>query len=231
MQLINKFNRKFIFLICAIDIYSKYAWVIPLKDEKRMTITYAFQKILNESKCNPNKKWIDKGSEFYNKSMKSWLEKNDIEMHLTRNEGKTVVAERFIRILKNKIYKYMTSVSKNVYIDKLDDIVTKYNSTYHSTIKMKPVDVKSNRYIDSRKEIDDKNPEFKIVNIVRILKYKNIFAKGYTTNWSEEVFVIKKVKNTVSWTYVISDLNEEKIIGIFYKKKLQKIKKNLELKK
>ena len=95
--------------------------------------------------------WVDRGSKFYNGSINSWLEKTDIEMYSTRNEGKSVVAERFVRTLKNKIYKYMTSVSKNVYIDKLDDIVNKYNNTYHSTIKMKPVDIKSNTYIDSSK--------------------------------------------------------------------------------
>ena len=154
--------------------------------------------------------------------MKSWLEKNGIEMYSTHNEGKSVIAERFIRTLKNKIYKYMTSISKNVYIDKLDDIVNKYNNTYHSTIKMKPVDVKSNTYIDSSKEINDKDPKFKIGDIVRISKYKNIFAKGYVPNWSEEVFVIKKVKSTVPWTYVISDLKEDKIVGTFYEKSCKK---------
>ena len=101
----------------------------------------------------------------------------------------------------------MTSISKNMYIDKLDDIVNKYNNTYHRTIKMKPVHVKSNTYVNPSKEISDKDPNFKIGDNVRISKYKNIFAKGYVPNWSEEVFVIKKVKNTVPWTYVISDLN------------------------
>ena len=121
--------------------------------------------------ANQTKIWVDKGSEFYNRSMKSWLGKNDIEMYLTHNEGKSVAAERFIRTLKNKIYKYTTSISKNVYIDKLDDIVNKYNNTYHSTIKMKSVDVKSNTYINSSKEINDKDPKFKIGDIVRISKY------------------------------------------------------------
>ena len=90
--------------------------------------------------------WVDRGSKFYNGSINSWLEKTDIEMYSTRNEGKSVVAERFVRTLKNKIYKYMTSVSKNVYIDKLDDVVNIYNNTYHSTIKMKLINVKSNTY-------------------------------------------------------------------------------------
>ena len=137
-------------------------------------------------------------------------------MYSIHNEGKSVVAERFIRTLKTKIYKYMTSVSKNVYIDKLDDIVGKYNNTYHRTIKMKPTDVKDNTYFDSKKEINDKNPKFKVGDYVRISKCKNIFAKGYTPNWSEEVFIVSKIKNTVTWTYVINDLNGEEIIGTFY---------------
>ena len=102
--------------------------------------------------------------------MKSFLQNNDIEMYSTINEGKSVIAERFIRPLKNKIYKYMISVSKNVYIDKLDDTVNKCNNIYHSTIKMKPADVKSNTYIDSSKENNEKNPEFKIRDVVIISK-------------------------------------------------------------
>ena len=134
MQLISKFNKGFRFLLCVIDIYSKYSWVVPLKDKKVVSIVNAFQR-------KPNKLWADKGSEFYNRSMKSWLEKNDIEMYSTHNEGKSVVAETFIRTLKNKLYKYMTSISKNVYIDKLDDIVNEYSNTYYRTIKMKSIDV------------------------------------------------------------------------------------------
>ena len=108
----------------------------------------------------------------------------------------------------------MTSVSQNVYIDKLDDIVDEYNNAYHRT----DVDVKDKTYINFKKEVNDKDPKFKVTNRVRICKYKNIFAKGYTPNWSEDVFVIKKVKNTVPWTYVINDLNGEEIIGTFYEK-------------
>ena len=131
-------------------------------------------------------------------------------MYSTHNEGKSVVSERFIRTLKSKIYKYMTSISKNVYIDKLNDIVDERNDTYHTTITMKPIDVKDNTYINTSKEIN-KDPKFKVGDHVRILKYKNIFAKGYVPNWSEEVFIIKKVKNTIPWTYVINDLNGEEI--------------------
>ena len=148
-------------------------------------------------------------------------------MYSILNEGKSVVAERFIRTLKNKIYKYMTSISKNVCINKLDDIVDEYDNTYHRTIKMKPVDVKDDACIDSmelhsEKEVNDKDPKFKVGDHARISKYKNIFAKVYTPNWSEEVFVIIKIKNAVPWTYVINDLNDEEITETFYEKELQK---------
>ena len=160
--------------------------------------------------------------------MKSCLEKNDIEMYSTHNEGKSVVAERFIRTIKNKIYKYMTSISKNVYIDKLDDIVDEYNNTHHGTIKMKSIDVEDNTYINIGKEINYNNPKLKVGDHVKISKYKNVFAKGYTPNWSEEIFVIKKIKNIVPWTYFINNLNDEEIIGTFYEKELQKIEFRIE---
>ena len=143
-------------------------------------------------------------------------------MYSINNEGKSAVAEIFIRTLRTKIYKYMNSVSKNVYINKLDDTVNEYKNTYHTTIKMKPVDIKDNTYIDFSKKVNDKDPKFKVGDHIRISKYKNIFAKGYTPNWYEEVFVIKKVKNTVPWRYVISDFKGEEITGTFYEKELQK---------
>ena len=135
-------------------------------------------------------------------------------MYSIHNEGKSVIAERFIRTLKNKVYKYMTSMSKNVYIDKVDDIVNEYNNTYHSTIKMKPIDVKDDTYVNFEK-VNDKDPKFKVSSdYVRISKYQNIFAKGYTPNWSEKVFVISKIDNTVPWN-AINDVNGEEIIGTF----------------
>ena len=119
---------------------------------------------------------------------------------------------------------------KKMYIDKLVDIVDKHNNTYHSTIKMKPADVKSNTYIDSSKEDNDKDPKFRIGDTVRISKYKNILAKDYTQNWSEEVFVIKKVKNTVPWTYFINDLKKEDLLELLQKRIAKnKSKKSLEL--
>ena len=129
MQSISKFNKGIRYLLCVIDIFSKYAWVIPLKDKKGLTIVNPFQKVLDKSYLKPNKIWVDKGGEFYNHSFKKRLQDNNIETYSTYNEGKSVVAGRFIGTLKNKINKYVTSISKNVYIYKLDDIVNEYNNT------------------------------------------------------------------------------------------------------
>ena len=132
-------------------------------------------------------------------------------MYSTNNEGKSVVAERFNIILKNKIYKHVTAVSKSVYFDVLVDVVDKYNKIYHITIKMKPIDVKLNSYVEYNVDSNEKDPKFKVVDLVRISK-----------NWSDEFLVISKIKNTVAWAHVISDLNGEEIIRIFYEKELQK---------
>ena len=165
---------------------------------------------------------MDKGSEFYNSSFKKWLKDNSIEKYSTHNIDKSVVAEQFMRTLKNKIYIYMTSISKNVYIDKLADIVNEYNNTYHRTIKMKFIDVKDNTCIDFGKEVNDNDPKFKVGGHVRISKYTNIFAKSYTPYWSEEIFVIKEIKNTVPWIYVINNLNGQEMTGTFYENESQR---------
>ena len=142
-------------------------------------------------------------------------------MYSTYNESKSVVAEIFIRTLKNKLYKHTTAIGENVYYDVLDDVVNEYNSTKHSTIKMKPIDVIDNKrvYID---EHNQKDSIFKVGDRVRIYKFKNIFAKGYTPNWSKEIFIVDEINDTVPYTYNLKDLSDEEIIGSFYDKELQK---------
>ena len=167
--------------MCAIDLFSKYAWVVLLKNKRVISIVNAFEKIILKER-KPNKIWVDEGGEFYNKLFKRFLKINNIEMYSTFNEGKSVVAERFIRTLKNKIFKHMTAVSKNVYFDVLDDIVIKYNNTVHRTIIMKPIDITSNFYAEYNEDSNEKDRKFKVGNRVTISKYKNIFAKGYTQN-------------------------------------------------
>ena len=222
MQSLSKKNKGIKYLLCAIDLYSKYAFVVPLKDKKGISVTNGFNKKIKKSGRKPNKIWVDQGNEFYNHVFKKCLSINNIIMYSTYNEGKSVVAERFIRTLKNKLYKHMTATGKNVYYDVLDDIVNKYNNTKHNTIKIKPKDVGDNNkrvYID---EHNEKRSRFKVGDRVRISKFKNIFTKGYSPNWSKEIFIVNKINDTVPYTYNIKDLNGEKIIGRFYDRELQK---------
>ena len=223
MQSLSRKNKGIKYLLCAINLYSKYAFVILLKDKKGISIVNAFNKIIKQSNRKPNKIWVDQGGEFYNHVFKTWLSDNDIVMYSTFNEGKSVVAGRFIRTLKNKLYKHMTSIGKNVYYDVLDNVVNKYNNTWHNSIKMKPIDVKNNEriYID---EHNEKSARFNVNDRVRISKFKNIFAKGYTANWSKEIFIVDKINDTVPYTYNIKDLNGDKIISSFNDRELQKTK-------
>ena len=140
----------------------------------------------------------------------------------TFNEEKSVVAAKFIRTLKKKIFKHMTAVSKNVYFNVLDDIANKYNNTVHRSIKVKPIDVTSDSYAEYNEGSNKTEDKFKVGDHVRKSKYKNIFTKGYTQNWSEKGFIISKIKIRVPWTYVISYLHGEPFAGSFYEKELQK---------
>ena len=199
-----------------------------MKDKRGIIITDAFQKISKWPYRKPNKIWIDKNNEFYKRLMKSWLEKHDIEMYWTHNERKSVVAEIFITTLKNKIYKYMTSISKNVYINKLDDTVNTYNKTHHRTIKMKPVDTKSNTYINSSKKFKDKDTKFKVTGIVRILFWqKTMFQIGLKKfSW------LKRLQTLCHKHMFLVILMEKKLFECFPKENCKKqIKKCLELKK
>ena len=171
MQSLSRKSKGIKYLLCAIDLYSKYAFVIPLKDKKGINIVNAFNKTIKQSNSRkPNKIWVDQGSEFHNNVFKKRLSDNDIIMYSTYNEGKSVVAERFIKTLKSKLYKHMTAIGKNVYYDVLDEVVNEYNSTKHSTIKMKPIDVIDNKrvYID---EHNEKDSRFKVGDRVRIYKF------------------------------------------------------------
>ena len=221
MQSLSKYNKGIKYFLCAINLFSKYTWVVPLKDKSGISIVNTFQKIIWK-KRKPNKIWVDQGGEFYNNLFKRFLKIKNIEMYPTYNEEKSVVAERSLRTLKNKIFKHMIAISKNVYFEVLDDIVNECNNKVHRIIKMKPTDVPSDSYAEYYGDYNVIKAKFKVGDCVRISKYKNTFAKGYMQNWSGEVFVISKTNNAVPWTYVINDLNGEKIAGSFYEKVLQK---------
>ena len=180
------------------------------------SIVNAFKKTISKGR-KPNNIWVDQGNEFYY-SFKDFKKINNIEMYSTYNEGKSVVAERFIRTLENKIFKHMTAISKNVYFDMLDDIVNKYNNTVHRTIKTQPIDVTDDYYAEYNENFNKKILNLKLVTMLQFQNIKKNLLKDLPQNWSEKVFVISKIKNTVPWTYVMNDLNGEEITGRFYEK-------------
>ena len=228
MQAFSKFNRGIKYLLAVIDVFSKYGWLIPLKDKTGKSVALALKTIFKERK--PEKMWVDKGKEFYNKDVKEL-----IKLYSTENEEKSSVVERWIRTMKEKMWKYFTTNSTNVYINVLPDLVREYNNTRHSSIKMTPVEAseKKNEFkvwktlYPNRLDILNINPKFSVGDKVRISKKKELFEKGYTTRWTEEIFTITKIKRTSPITYKIADLNGEEIDGTFYEPELQKTSQQL----
>ena len=227
MQAFSKFNRGVKYFLAVIDVFSKYGWLIPLKDKTGKSVASVLKTIFEERK--PEKMWVDKGKEFYNKDVKDL-----IELYSTENEEKSRVVERWIRTMKEKMWKYFLAKSTNVYMNVLSDLIKEYNNTRHS-IKMTPVKAskKENELTVWRNlypehlEIRDINPKFSVGDKVRISKKKKTFEKGYTTRWTEEIFTIVDVKLTSPPTYKIADLNREEIKGTFYEPELQKTSQEL----
>ena len=228
MQAFSKFNRGIKYLLAVIDVFSKYGYLIPLKDKTGKSVASALKTIFKERK--PEKMWVDKGKEFYNKDVKEL-----IELYSTENEEKSSVFERWIRTMKENMWKYFTTNSMSVYINVLPGLVREYNNTRHSSIKMTPVKASKieneirvwrNLY-PKHLEIRDIKPKFSIGDKVRISKKKKTFEKGYTTRWTEEIFTIVEVKHTLPVTYKIADLNGEEILGTFYEPELQKTSQQL----
>ena len=166
MQSLRKYNKGIKYLLFAIDLFSKYMWVFPIKEKKGTSIVNT-QKIISKER-KPKKTWVDQGSEFYKNTFKDFLKRNNTEMYSTYNEGKSIVTERFIRTLKNKIFKDMTATSKNLYFDVLDDIADKYKNTVHRTITMKAIDITGDSYGEYNEDSNKKDPKFKVVDHVRI---------------------------------------------------------------
>ena len=188
MQVTSKCNKGIKYLLCAIDIFSKYAPVVPLKDKRGISIVNAFPKIISEER-KPNKIWVDEGSKFYNTSFKGFLKINNIEMYSTHNEEKSVVAERFIRTLKNKIFNYMTAFSKNIYFDALDNIVNEYNITVHRTIKMKPI-----LMLNTIKILMKKMLNLKLVIVLEFQNTKTFLLKDTLQIGEKKFLFLVKVK-------------------------------------
>ena len=223
MQHFSRQNKGFRYLLTVIDVFSKYAWVIPLKTKTGKDILQSFETLFKERM--PKKIWTDAGKEFINKGFKQFLTENEIELYQTYNEGKAVVIERFNRTIKDKMWRYFTETGHNKYLDILPRLIFDYNNTFHTTIKMTPVEASLSKNAYKISYIPDtehtmKRPQYKIGDRVRIYKYKKLFSKGYETNWTNEIFVISQINNTSPITYKIKDLNGEDIIGSFYKQEL-----------
>ena len=226
MQKFSKMNKGYRYLLTCIDIFSKYAFVIPLKDKKGITIKNALQKIFNKRK--PKFLWTDNGKEFYNNQVNDLLEKNNIKLYSTNNsEIKSSVIERFNRTFKNIMYKKFTENNNTIFYNIIDKLVNEYNNKYHRTIKMTPVEASKKINENKIKQIynfekTNKIAKFKIGDHVRISLNKNIFEKSYETNWTEEIFVIYDIKYSNVPYYYLKDLNDEKLDGTFYEQELQK---------
>ena len=221
MRQYEKQNKGFKYLLTVIDVFSKFAWTIPLKAKTGKQMIELFENIFKERK--PKKIWTDAGKEFINKDFKKFLSDNEIELYQTYNEGKAVVIERFNRTLKEKMWRYFTETNSNKYLDILPKLIFDYNNMIHSTIKMTPIEgskAKNKHKITYTSVVNKEKPKFKIGDRVRIYKYKKLFSKGYETNWTEEIFVVSEINNTSPITYKIKDLNGEDILGSFYKQEL-----------
>ena len=230
MQQFSRWNKGYKYLLMVIDVFSKYGWIVPLKDKKGETVTKAFQNIFKEGR-KPEFVWTDKGSEFYNRHLKDLLRKHEIELYSTENEEKSSVVERWNRTMKNRMWKEFTKRGNTMYLDILPKILKLYNNTSHSSIKMTPTEAsrKENEgtvYFNLMKPTSTKSStksKHLVGDKVRISKYKRpVFDKGYTPNWTEEVFTVDKIQYTNPITYRLKDLSGEEILGSFYEQEMQK---------
>ena len=240
MQSFSRKNKGYKYILMVIDLFSRYGWAVPLKTKTASAVTKAFSDLWKDQKP-PQRLWTDKGKEFYNSSMKNLMDSHNVQIYSTENEEKSSVVERWNRTIKRIMWKYFTANNTNVYIDVLADIIHKYNNTYHRSIKCTPTAARqpSNHqrvynvlYGDEYKTASEKaaavkHSKFKIGDRVRIVKKKGTFEKGFTPNWTEEIFTITTIKPTLPVTYTIADTKGETIQGSFYAEELQKTKQEI----
>lgn len=232
LQKYSKDNNNYRYLLCVIDVFSKYAWVIPIKNKTGQILIEAFESILKKSNRIPKSLQTDKGSEFKNKYFQKFLKEKNIHFFTTENpETKASIVERFQRTLKAKMWKYFTHKKTRKYIDKLNDLVYAYNHSYHRSIKMTPSSVNENNEVEVTENLFGNNENtkqipVKVGDLVRINKTKKMFDKGYLPNWTTELFKIYKIINSKPISVKIKDLNNDMIEGSFYLPEIQTIKDN-----
>lgn len=230
LQKFHTFNKGYKYILVVIDAFSKYAWCVPSKSKTKTEIKNAFEKIIKSYKRIPVNLQTDFGTEFYNNEFDRFLLSKNINHYSTYSVKKASIVERLIKTLKGKLFRYFSFIGNYKWVGKpLDDIVQSYNQTVHRTTKFKPDAVNSENekevmenIIKSQNYLQKKSNKFNVGDRVRISKYKSVFRKGYTPNWSTELFTIKKVNHTHPITYHIEDLKKNPILGTFYEQELQK---------
>lgn len=227
MKGVSRINRDYAYLLTVIDVLSKFAWVVPLKNKQASSIVIAFERIFKNSERRPKQIRTDKGGEFVNAVFEKFLKKEKIRFFTSNNETKAAIVERFNRTLKNRMWRYFTANNTRRYIDILPQLVDSYNNSWHRSIKCKPNEVTmfnaqevwKTLYGDLLNKYD--SFKFKINDTVRISKLKGTFEKGYTPNWSTEIFRIsKRLKGP---KYKLRDLQGEIIKGTFMEPEIQKV--------
>lgn len=233
MQSLSKANNGFKYVLMSIGVFSKFGWAVPLKSKSGVEVENALNKLFQKHK--PEKIWSDKGSELYNRRVQAFLKKKKILLYSTENEQKSCVVERWKRTVKRIIFKYFTANNTRKYVDVLPKIIDKYNNTYHRTIRCTPVEArkainlhKLMKLLHSDEQVKVKEPpRFEVGQHVRIVKKKGTFEKSYTTNFTEEVFIVSAVQPTIPITYKIKDLKGLEIKGTFYGQELQRTDQNV----
>ena len=232
MQYYAKTNKGYRYILMIIDVFSKYGWAIPLKRKTGSEMVEAFTQLWDSGEKPPKFLWTDKGREFDNVQMKALLKKRNVHLYWTENEEKSSIVERWNRTIKQWMWKYFTKHRTGVYIDILPQLIEKYNNTYHRSIKCTPSDARKpsnhqhvfNALYGGTKKYDEKLrklPKFHVGDQVRITKKKKHFEKGYTSNWTEEVFIVTEVQDTYPYTYKLKDTRGEEVIGTFYEAELE----------
>ena len=222
-------NNGYKYILNVVDVFSKYAWSIELKNKNARDMVYAFKVIFSQGRL-PNNIWVDSGKEFYNSSVKKLLDSLEINIYSTYGEHKSAVVERFNRTLKNMMYPALTINNNHKWVDILDELIETYNNKKHSSIGMTPSEASKEENFTKvykklyenyyNQEVD--KPKLKLGDRVRISKVKGTFEKGYLPNWSEEIFKIKEVLITKPITYKLEDMMEDEVKGSFYEQEIQK---------
>ena len=219
---LSKYNKNYKFIFTIIDKYTKYAWAIPLKDKSGKSTTTAFKSLIEKAKRKPDKIWSDRGKEFYNKTFLDFLKEQNIQIYSTNSDLKAVFVERFNRTLLDLIKEHMYIEGKACWLNHLDAAMEKYNNRVHGTTKMTPFEMvtNTNKINNIKINKNEKILKFQVGDYVRVPDKRNIYSKGYTTNWNRELFKIHKINPTNPVTYGLVDENNEQIEGKYYEQEL-----------